>query len=111
MLTASMTRTVVMVAFVVVTQVAGGALLGRTQGFQVPVWTAACIAVYTASFYMLARLIQSGVALSLILPVLAALVPLGTILVATTLLGETASWARIGLLVVACGLIGTAATL
>ena len=43
------------------------------------------------------------------MPILAALVPLATIAVAVLAFGEQASWPRLGLLSLACLLIGGAA--
>ena len=103
-------KVVLMVAFVVVTQVAGATLLAKTNGFRDIGWTAACLATFAISLYALAETIRQGMALSLVMPILAALVPLATIAVAVTLLGEQASWMRLGLLSGACVLIGVAST-
>jgi multidrug transporter EmrE-like cation transporter len=103
-------RAVIMVALVVVTQVAGSTMLVKTEGFRIPGWTLACLATYLVSFYILAETIRQGMALSLVMPILAALVPLATIVVAVTVLGEQASWLRLGLLSLACVMIGAAAT-
>jgi quaternary ammonium compound-resistance protein SugE len=101
---------VVLVVLVVITQVIGGTLLPRTEGFRNVGWTLACMGTYTVSIGMLAETIRQGAALSLIMPVLAALVPLATIVVAVMFLGEQASWLRLGILSGACVLIGVAAT-
>jgi quaternary ammonium compound-resistance protein SugE len=103
-------RAVIMVALVVVTQVAGSTLLVKTEGFRQLGWSLACVGVYAVSFYVLAETIRQGMALSLVMPILAALVPLATIAVAVTVLGEQASWLRLGLLSGACLMIGAAAT-
>lgn len=103
-------RAVLMVALVAVTQVAGASMLVKTAGFRDPLWTLACLATYAGSLFLLAETIRQGMALSLIMPILAALVPLATIAVAVLLLGEQATWLRLGLLSFACLLIGAAAT-
>lgn len=103
-------KVVAMIAFVVVTQVAGASMLGKTNGFRDVTWTATCLATYAISLYALAETIRQGMALSLIMPILAALVPLATIAVAVMFLGEQASWMRLGMLSGACVLIGVAAT-
>jgi quaternary ammonium compound-resistance protein SugE len=103
-------RAVLMVAFVVVTQVGGSTMLVKTNGFRELGWTLACLATYLVSLYVLAETIRQGMALSLVMPILAALVPLATIGVAVFFLGEQASWLRIGLLSASCLLIGAAAT-
>lgn len=103
-------RVILMVGFVVVTQVLGSTLLVKTSGFRDPMWTALCLATYAVSLFVLAETIRQGMALSLVMPILAALVPLATIGVAVALLGEQASWLRLGLLSGACVLIGIAST-
>jgi len=103
-------RAVVMVALVVVTQVAGASMLVKTSGFRDPAWTAACLGTYAVSLFVLAETIRRGMALSLVMPILAALVPIATIAVAVVLFREQASWLRLGLLGVACLLVGAAAT-
>ena len=98
-----------MVALVVVTQIAGASMLVKTTGFRDPLWTAACLGTYAISLGLLAETIRRGMALSLVMPILAALVPLATIAVAVLAFGEQASWPRLGLLSLACLLIGGAA--
>jgi len=103
-------RVVLMVGFVIVTQVLGSSLLVKTGGFRDPMWTAACLLTYLVSLYVLAETIRQGMDLSLVMPILAALVPLATIAVAVMVFREQASWMRLGLLSGACVLIGVAAT-
>ena len=103
-------RVVVMVTLVVITQIAGSTMLVKTNGFREVGWTVACLATYLVSFYILAETIRQGMALSLVMPILAAVVPLLTIAIAVVVLGEHASWMRLGLLSFACVLIGVAAT-
>ena len=69
-------RAIAMVAFVTVTQVAGASLLVKTVGFRDPFYTAICLGIYAVSLFALAETIRQGMALSLIMPILAALVPL-----------------------------------
>ncbi len=85
-------------------------LLGRTDAFRNLGWSVVCLGVYMISFYALATLIREGGPLSLILPALAATVPIATIIIAVFVLGEAASWQRFGLLVFACLVIGYAGT-
>lgn len=92
-------------------QVGGSLLLGRTEGFTNPLWSAACLSVYMVSFWGLATMIREGGPLSMILPALTAVVPIIVILIAVLVMGESASWARIGVLSVACLMIGFAGTL
>ena len=62
------------------------------------------------SAWALFRLVYSGMQLSILMP-LAAAIPLATIAVGVLVHGETASVQKIGLLVIACGLIGFAVRL
>lgn len=102
-------RAIVMVLLVVATQVIGASFLVKTEGFRIASWTAACLVTYALSFYLLAEVIRQGMALSFVMPVLAALVPLATIAVAVVVFREQVSWLQIGLLGAACVLIGAAA--
>jgi quaternary ammonium compound-resistance protein SugE len=103
-------RAVILVALVAITQVAGASMLVKTVGFRDPAWTISCLAIYAVSLFLLAETIRQGMALTLIMPILAALVPLATIAIAVILFKEQASWLRLGLLSGACVLIGVAAT-
>jgi quaternary ammonium compound-resistance protein SugE len=102
-------RTILMIMFVTGTQVAGSALLVKTDGFRASGWTALCLGIYVASFYVMANMFREGMPLGLLLPLLAAMVPLLAIIVGYFMLGETASMTRIGLLVGSCVLVGLAA--
>jgi quaternary ammonium compound-resistance protein SugE len=81
-------RAISMVTLIAVTQIAGSTMLVKTTGFRDPLWTTACLATYLVSFFLLAETIRQGMALSLIMPILAALVPLATIVIAVTLLAN-----------------------
>ncbi len=102
-------RTVLLVVFVTLTQVAGSALLVKTDGFRALGWTGLCLGIYVASFYAMAVMFREGMPLGLLLPLLAAVVPLMAIAVGVMLFGETASWTRLGLLFASCILVGVAA--
>lgn len=91
-------------------QVGGSLLLGRTDAFRHLGWSVVCLSVYMISFWALATLIREGGPLSLILPALAATVPIVTIIFAVFVMGEAASWQRLGLLLFACLVIGSAGT-
>ncbi len=103
-------KLVVMIALIVLTQVAAASMLIKTAGFRDIGWTLACLATYALSQFIIAETIRQGMALSLIMPILAALVPLATIAVAVLVFKEQASWLRLGMLSAACLLIGAAAT-
>lgn len=102
-------RPILMVAAVTITQIAGVTLLVKTGGFRDPMWTAACLGTYVVSLFLLAETLRQGMALSLLMPILAALVPLASIAIAVVFFREQASWMKIGLLTSACVLIGAAA--
>jgi quaternary ammonium compound-resistance protein SugE len=101
-------RTILLVLFVTITQVVGSALLVKTDGFRAPGWTALCLGIYVASFFAMATMFREGMPLGLLLPLLAAVVPLLAIAVGVIFLGETASLSRIGLLLAACVMVGLA---
>lgn len=92
-------------------QIAGFAMLARTEGFSDPVWTSLCIAAGAISLWPLAYLIHHGAPLSGLVPILAATVPFVTIFVGLFLYGEAASTLKIVMLVLACGLVGFASSL
>jgi multidrug transporter EmrE-like cation transporter len=89
-------------------QAAALSLLPITQGFSRPLPTIALIVLFVAGIGLLARIIATGVPLSILLPVSAAVVPLAVVAVAVTFYGEHASLLRVVLLIAACGLIGVA---
>jgi quaternary ammonium compound-resistance protein SugE len=103
-------RVILILGFVIVTQVAGASLLAKTDGFRDPTWTAACLAIYVVSLFALAETIRQGMALSLVMPILAAVVPIATIAVAVLVFKEHASWMRLGILTAACLMVGVAST-
>jgi quaternary ammonium compound-resistance protein SugE len=102
-------RLYVMFIASVVFQVLAVALLPRTRGFTVPLPTLICSTLFVCGIWMIARMYQSGAKLGIMSPLLAAVIPLGVILVSILMYHESASPLRIGLLVLACGLIGAAA--
>lgn len=101
-------RVLALFALVVAGQIGGSTMLGLTSGFTRIGWSIACALTYAVSLYSLALLIKGGAPLSLLMPLLAAVVPLGTIVLALTILGEPASAWRIALLGLSCVVIGVA---
>jgi len=91
-------------------QVGGSLLLGRTDAFRNFGWSVACLSIYMISFWALATVIREGGPISMVLPALAAVVPIVTIIIAVFIMGEAASWQRLGLLLLACLIIGYAGT-
>lgn len=94
-----------------ITQISGAALIPKTDGFNNIGWTAACIASYIASTWLLAILVRQGVALNIVVPFMAAAVPLSTIAIAYLAYGQGVSLPKLGLLIGACAAIGIAGTL
>ncbi len=101
-------QTILMFAAIIITQIIGGTLLPKTDAFRDLPWTAACLGTYVLSFWMMALAISRGVPLSMMLPIMAALVPLAMVGVGVWLYGEPASFTKIAWLVGACGAIGIA---
>ena len=103
-------RTLVLFTWVVVTQIVAVFLMVKADGYRNLPWTAALAICLASSFWALSSLYRDG-NISIIAPLLAATVPIGGTILAVTVLGETASWAKLGTLLLACGLIGVAAGL
>jgi multidrug transporter EmrE-like cation transporter len=100
--------TIVSVLAISVLQVAGAVILPKSQGFtNVPV-ALAIIAMYAVSLFIMARLIQGGASLSILIPFLSAVGPMLAMGAAIFFYGESASFAKIGMLVTACLLVGVA---
>lgn len=85
-------------------------LLPRTRGFTVLLPTVAAAIFFVCGIWMVARMYHSGAKLGIMMPLLAAVIPLGIIAIGVFMYGESASVLKIALLVGACGLIGAAAT-
>jgi multidrug transporter EmrE-like cation transporter len=92
-------------------QVTAIGLLPRTQGFTSAAYTIGCIVCFSLSLWLIARILQSGVNLGILVPLMSAVAPLGGVLVAILVYGEHASLPKIAALVTACGLIGLASRL
>jgi multidrug transporter EmrE-like cation transporter len=83
-------------------------LLPRTAGFTDLYWTVACLGLYAISMWCLAYMIHAGMPLSVMIPILAALVPLVAIGIGVVFYKETASVLKIAILCGACGMVGVA---
>jgi multidrug transporter EmrE-like cation transporter len=106
----SLTTTAIFAASIVFQVLALGRL-PLTRGFTDVVQTAVCVLVFSIGIGLLARIIASGVPLSILIPLSAAAVPLALIIVGIVIYGEPASFAKFALLVLACGTIGVASKL
>jgi multidrug transporter EmrE-like cation transporter len=89
-------------------QLFGIAMLPLSQGFTKPLPTLGALLGYLVGLFLMARMAHAGVNLSLLVPVLAALIPIGSIVLSVAVYGEAASVAKLSVLVVACLLIGVA---
>ena len=98
------------ILFVVIclAQIAGGAILPKTNGFAALGWTIACVAVYTFSFWLMALIIRLGIPLSSLVPMMSAVIPLSLTAIGVLVFGESASLLRLCLLGGACVLVGLA---
>lgn len=101
---------VALFAFLIATQIVAVSLLPRTAAFTNVFWTVACLGVYAVSLWSLAYILYSGMPLSLMVPILSAIVPLASIAVAVIFYKEPASLLKVMLLCSACGIIGVAST-
>ena len=92
-------------------QVLALSFLPATQGYTKFIPTAVVGISYFVAMGLLAKLIQLGVNLSILIPFLAAGVPIVLIAVGVFVFGEPASYTKLAVLLVASGLIGYASTL
>jgi multidrug transporter EmrE-like cation transporter len=92
-------------------QVLAIGLLPRTQGFTNAGYSIACVVTFSLSLWLIARILQSGVNLGILVPLMSAVAPLGGVAVAILIYGEHASLPKVAALVIACGLIGVASRL
>lgn len=100
---------VVRFIFICVAQIVAGSWLARTDGFRHLGWTVACLGLYALSFWGMASLIRSGTPLSLLIPLMSAIIPISLIFIGVFVMGEGASLLKIGMLSAACVLVGLAA--
>lgn len=102
---------IVMVVLSIAAQVLGVALMPRTLGLTHPLYTIACALSFAVGLGIVARLAHAGVSLGVLVPFMAATVPLGAIAVGMLFYGESASPLKLVLLVGACVTIGVASSL
>jgi multidrug transporter EmrE-like cation transporter len=101
-------RSVALLLGVLAGQLTAIGLLPKTNGFTVPAQTIACIAAFVFSLWMIARLLQGGAGLGILIPFLNAIIPLGAMALGAFIYGESASPLKIAMLISACALIGVA---
>lgn len=102
------TASVALFLVTISSQMAAISLLPRTAGFTEPYWTIACLGLYAISMWCLAYMIHAGMPISVMIPILAAVVPLATIAIGILFYKEAASVLKILILCGACGMIGLA---
>ena len=96
-------------AILIAANTAAIAVLPRTAGFTKLLPTSLCLAGFFVTAWALARLVHSGIQLSILMPLAAAAIPLAAVFVGVFYYGEPASPLKIGILITACLLIGVAA--
>ena len=95
----------------IVMQVIALSMLPLTAGFTRLLPTLGCMAAFSVGIGLLARIVASGVQLSIVIPISAAAVPIAIVLVGVFAYGEPASLLRLIILFAACALIGFASSL
>ena len=93
----------------VIANVAALIALPLTMGFTKFGPTVFCASLFTLNLFMMSRMIQSGVPLSGLIPLMTGVIPLTMIVVGIIHFGENGSPLRIGLLLGACALASAAA--
>lgn len=89
-------------------QVAGLTQLPASKGLTQFWPTVGLVAGFVVGIGLLAKISDMGVNMSLLIPFVAAMVPLGAVAVGVLMYHEPASMAKIGILVTACVLVGVA---
>ena len=102
---------IALVATSVVCQVIGASLMPLTKGLTEIIPTLGFGIAFAIGLGIMARLINSGINLSALLPFMAAVVPLCAIAVGVLVYGESASALKISLLIFSCLTIGFASSM
>lgn len=87
------------------------ALIPATRGFTAVLPTIACVLLFVGSIAVSARLVHGGVDLSVLTPIITVSLQLAILVVSIAIYGESASLAKIVLLVCAALMIGAATRL
>ena len=91
--------------------ITGVAMLPLTQGLTRPVPTLIGALGFLIGTGLMARLVNNGVNLSVLIPLNSSAVPLASIAMGVLLFGDTPSVPKLAVLLAACGLIGFATKL
>ena len=102
---------IALVATSVICQVIGASLMPLTKGLTETLPTLGFAIAFALGLGIMARLINSGINLSALLPFMAAVVPLCAIAVGVFVYGEPASTLKISLLIFSCLTIGFASNM
>jgi multidrug transporter EmrE-like cation transporter len=89
-------------------QILGLSMLPLSHGFTRPLPAVVCVLAFGAAMWLVSRILMSGVHLSMLVPLGAAAVPLAGILLGALAFHEPLSWAKLVVLLAACGLIAVA---
>ena len=100
-----------MFAVSIVFQIIGLSLLPVTKGVTVIIPSLGCGISFLVGLGMMARLNNSGINLNVLIPFMAAIIPICVIAVSVLVYGESASITKISLLVSACLVIGYASSI
>ena len=95
----------------IIFQVSALAFLPLTKGYTNVVNSIICSVLFVIGIALLAKIISTGVRMSILIPLSAAAVPIAIVGVSLVFYGEPASALKIVLLLSACGIIGLASTL
>ena len=104
-------RIIITFTISVAAQLLGTAMLPLSQGLTRPVPTLIGALGFLIGTGLMARLVNSGVNLSVLVPLVSAAVPLASIAMGVLLFGDTPSVPKLAMLLAACGLIGFATKL
>lgn len=102
---------IMMFAVSVIFQIIGLSLMPMTKGVTEIIPSLGSGIAFLVGLGMMARLINSGINLSILLPFMAAIVPICVIAVSILVYGESASITKLSLLVSACLVIGFASNI
>ncbi len=87
-------------------QIVAAALIPLSQGYTRPLPTIGSLLAFGIGMTLVARISHAGVNIGTLIPIMSATIPLCAIAVGVMFYGEPASFARIGILVLACILVG-----
>lgn len=104
-------RAILLFVFVILSQIAAVSMLPKTEGFRNVGWVLAALGTTAVSMFAMATIIRDGMPMSILIPLMAALMPLTLIAVGVVVYGEFASLLKIALLSSACLAVGIASAL